>query len=147
MTSKRYWDRSFAAQRTLAQEDNQNVIGPDSSRRKECLLRRTIKVASAGEFAEEVGFVHAVLEGFAAVDEDDGDFVGEFSAELFVAVDVDVLPGEAAAAMQFGQGFFDDLAEVTSLAGVDDDLAEFGHCGEFSKGGWGFPEGVESASG
>ena len=102
---------------------------------------------SAGEFAEEVGFVHAVLEGFAAVDEDDGDFVGEFAAELFVAVDVDVLPGEAAAAMQFGQGFFDDLAEVTSLAGVDDDLAEFGHCGEFSKGGWGFPEGVESASG
>jgi hypothetical protein len=107
----------------------------------------TIKVASAGEFAEEVGFVHAVLEGFAAVDEDDGDFVGEFAAELFVAVDVDVLPGEASAAMQFGQGLFDDLAEVTSLAGVDDDLAEFGHCGEFSKGGWGFPEGVESASG
>jgi hypothetical protein len=36
--------------------------------------------ASAGEFAEEVGFVHTVLEGFAAVDEDDGDFVGELVA-------------------------------------------------------------------
>jgi hypothetical protein len=90
---------------------------------------------SAGEFAEEVGFVHAVLEGFAAVNEDDGDFVGELAAELFVAVDVDVLPGEAATAMQFGESLFDDLAEVTSFAGVDDDLTGLGHSGEFSKGG------------
>ena len=96
---------------------------------------------SAGEFAEEVGFVHAVLEGFASVDEDDGDFVGELAAELFVAVDVDILPGEAATAMQFGEGLFDDLAEVTSFAGVDHDLSGLGHWGEFSKGGEGFPAG------
>jgi hypothetical protein len=31
---------------------------------------------SATEFAEEVGFVHVVLEGLAAVDENDGDFIG-----------------------------------------------------------------------
>ena len=78
---------------------------------------------SSGKLAQEVGFVHAVLEGFAAVDEDDGDFVGELAAQLVVAVDVDVLPGEAAAAVQFGEGLFDDLAEVTSFAGVDHDLA------------------------
>ncbi len=96
---------------------------------------------SAGEFAEEVGFIHAVLEGFASVDEDDGDFVGELAAELFVAVDVDILPGEAATAMQFGEGLFDDLAEVTSFAGVDHDLAGLGHWGEFSKGGEGFSSG------
>ena len=92
---------------------------------------------SAGEFAEEVGFVHAVLEGFAAIDEDDGDLVGELAAELFVGVYVDVLPGEAAAAMQFGEGLFDDLAEVAAFAGVDHDLAELGHWGECSKGGQG----------
>src|ERR1700674_2753046 len=75
--------------------------------------------ASPGELAEKVGFIHAVFEGFAAVDEDDGNFVGELGAELFVAVHVYVLPGEAAAAVQFGERFFDDFAEVTSLAGVE----------------------------
>ena len=92
---------------------------------------------SAGEFAEKIGFVHAVLEGFAAVDEDDGDLVGELAAKLFVGVDVDVLPGEATAAMQFGEGLFDNFAEVAAFAGVDHDLAEFGHWGECSKGGQG----------
>jgi len=77
-----------------------------------------------------------VLEGLAAVDEDYGDFVGESAAELFVAVDVDVLPGEAAAAVQLGQALFDDFAEVAALAGVDNDLAKFGHWAEFNKGGW-----------
>jgi len=90
----------------------------------------------AAEFAEEVGFFHAVFEGFAAVDEDYGDFIGELAAELFVAVYVDVLPGEAAAAVQFGQALFDDFAEMAAFAGVDDDLAEFGHWAEFNKGGW-----------
>jgi len=88
---------------------------------------------SAGEFAEEVGLVHAVLKGFAAVDEDYGDLVVELPAELFVGVHIDVLPSEAAAAMEFGEGLFDDLAEMAAFAGVDHDLAEFGHWGEFSK--------------
>jgi hypothetical protein len=90
---------------------------------------------SAGELAEEVGLVHAVLEGFAAVDEHDGDLVGELAAELFVGVHVDVLQGEAAAVMQLGEGLFDDLAEVAAFAGVDHDLAKFGHWGECNKGG------------
>jgi hypothetical protein len=88
---------------------------------------------SAAEFAEEVGLVHAVLKGFAAVDEDYGDLVGELPTELFVGVHIDVLPSEAAAAMEFGEGLFDDLAEMAAFAGVDHDLAEFGHRGEFSK--------------
>jgi hypothetical protein len=102
---------------------------------------RCPKRLSTGQLAEEVGFVHAVFEGFAAVDEDDGDFVSELAAELVVAVDVDVLPGEAAAAMEFGEGFFDDLAEVTSFAGVENDLAGLGHWGEFSKRGGFIPVG------
>jgi hypothetical protein len=87
------------------------------------------------EFAEEVGFFHVVFEGFTAVDEDYRDFVGELATELFVAIDVDVLPGEAAAAMQFGQALLNDLAEMATFAGVDHDLAKFGHCAEFNKGG------------
>jgi hypothetical protein len=84
---------------------------------------------SAGEFAEEVGLVHAVLKGFTAVDEDYGNLVGELPPELFVGVHIDVLPSEAAAAMEFGEGLFDDLAEMAAFAGVDHDLAEFGHWG------------------
>lgn len=82
-----------------------------------------------------------VLEGFVAVDEDYGDFVGELAAELFVAVHVHVLPGEAASAMQFGESLFDDFAEMAAFAGVDDDLAEFRHRGEFSNCGWGCSSG------
>jgi hypothetical protein len=96
---------------------------------------RPVTLGSAAEFAEEIGFFHAVFEGLAAVDEDYRDFVGELAAELFVAVDIDVLPGESAAAMQFGQALFDDFAEVAALAGVDHDLAKFGHSAEFNKGG------------
>ena len=76
-----------------------------------------------------------VLEGLAAVDENDGHFIGELAAELVVGVHVDVLPGEAAAALQSGEGLFDDFAEVAAFAGVNHDLAEFRHCGEFSKVG------------
>ena len=95
----------------------------------------SVTLGSATEFAEEIGFFHAVFEGLAAVDEDYRDFVGELAAELFVAVDIDVLPSESAAAMQFGQALFDDFAEVAALARVHDDLAQFGHSAEFNKGG------------
>ncbi len=72
-------------------------------------------------------FVHVVLEGFAAIDEDDGDLVGELAAELVVGVHVDFLPVEAAAAVELGQSFFDDLAEMATPAGVEHDLARVGH--------------------
>jgi len=38
-----------------------------------------VAAKSAGEFAEEAGFVHVILEGFAAVDENEGDFIGELA--------------------------------------------------------------------
>jgi len=72
-------------------------------------------------------FVHAVFEGFAAVDEDDGDFVSKLAAELVVGVDVDFLPVEAAAAMELGKGLFDDLAKMAAFAGVKHDLTGIGH--------------------
>ena len=42
----------------------------------------TVKVflTLAGEFAQEFAFVHVVLEGLVAVDEDDRYFVGELAA-------------------------------------------------------------------
>jgi hypothetical protein len=81
----------------------------------------------AGEFAEEFVFVHAVFEGFAAVDEDDWDFVGELAAELLIGVDVNFLPVEAAAAMEFGQRLLDDLTKVAAFAAVENDLTGVGH--------------------
>jgi hypothetical protein len=83
----------------------------------------------AGQFAQEFLFVHAVLEGFAAVDEDDGDFVGELAADLGVGVHIDFAPGETSAAGKLGEAFFDDLAKMASLAGVDHDGAGIGHAG------------------
>ena len=80
-------------------------------------------------------FVHVVFEGFATVDEDDGDFVGELAVELIVGVDVDFLPVEASPAMEFGQRFFDDLAEVTAFAGVKDDLTRLGHAASLAERG------------
>jgi len=79
--------------------------------------------------------VHAVFEGFAAVDEDDGDFVGELAAELLVGVDVNFLPGKTAAALKFGEGFFDDLAKVAAFAGVEHDLAGIGHAASLAEMG------------
>ena len=88
---------------------------------------RKIAPDLAGKFAEEFSFVHAVLEGFAAVDKDDRDFVGELAAELFVGVDVDFLPAEEAAAFEFDQAFLDDLTKMAAFAGVDEDLASVSH--------------------
>jgi hypothetical protein len=77
--------------------------------------------------------VHAVFEGFVAVDEDDGDFVGELAAELVVGVDVDFLPIEASPALEFGQGLFDDLTKVAAFARVQHDLARIGHAASLAE--------------
>ena len=74
-----------------------------------------------------------VLEGFIAVDEDDGDFVGELAPELIVGVDVNFLQGEAAAAVEFVQSFFYHFAEMTSFTRVDDDVAGLGHAGSVAE--------------
>jgi hypothetical protein len=75
------------------------------------------------EFAEELAFVHAVFEGFAAVNEYNRDFVGKLPAKLFVGVNINFPPVKQAAALQLDQAFFNDLAKMATLAGVDEDLA------------------------
>jgi hypothetical protein len=67
-------------------------------------------------------FVHVIFEGFATVDEDNGDFVGELASELVVGVDVDFLQIEAAATMEFGQSLLHNFAQVAAFAGVNHDM-------------------------
>jgi hypothetical protein len=81
----------------------------------------------AGQLAEEFAFVHVILEGFAAVDEDDGHFVGELATQFIVAIHVDVLPAKTAAPLQLGESFLDDFAKMAAFARVNDDLARLRH--------------------
>ncbi len=53
--------------------------------------------------------VHVVLEGFAAIDEDDRDFVVELAAKFGVGINVNLLPRESSAPRKLGQTLFDDF--------------------------------------
>src|SRR5205807_2999515 len=86
---------------------------------------------SVGQFPEEVLLVHAVLEGFAAVDEDNRDFIGELAAQVFVGIDVYFAPGKAAAALELDQTFLDDFAKMAAFSGINHDLAVLRHGREF----------------
>src|SRR5947209_20611796 len=82
---------------------------------------------SVGQFPEEVLLVHAVLEGFAAVDEDNRDFIGELAAQVFAGIDVYFAPGKAAAALELDQTFLDDFAKMAAFSGINHDLAVLRH--------------------
>ena len=88
-----------------------------------CQAAHTRAGPSASQFAEEFALVHVVFEGFVAVDEDDGDFVGEASPQFVVALYVNFAPSKATTALQFGQRFLDDFAKMAAFAGVNHDLA------------------------
>jgi hypothetical protein len=88
---------------------------------------RAGKASLAGEFAKEFALVHAVFEGFAAVDEDDGDFIVKLAAEVVIGINIDFTPGEAAMTGKLDQAFLDDFAEMASLAGVNHYLAGVWH--------------------
>jgi hypothetical protein len=68
-----------------------------------------------------------VFEGFVTVDENEGDFVGELAAQFVVAFDVDFAPGETTAALQLGESFLHDFAEMAALARVNNDLSQRFH--------------------
>ena len=80
----------------------------------------------AREFAQEFLLVHAVFEGFAAVDEYDGNLVGELASEIVIGVDINLAPFKTAAALELGQAFFHDLAQMAAPARVDHDLTGLG---------------------
>jgi hypothetical protein len=54
------------------------------------------------KFTQEVALLHAVLEGFFAVNEHYRDFVVETAAQIFIGVHVNFLEMEAGAARYFG---------------------------------------------
>lgn len=66
---------------------------------------------------------HTVLEGFVSVDEYHWNLVVVFPAQLQITIDVDILPCETAAALQFRERLFDEFAEMATLAGVHHDLS------------------------
>lgn len=84
----------------------------------------------AGELAQEFLLVHAVLEGFAAVDENDWDLVVVFAPKFRVGVYINLAPGEATAACQLIQTLLDYFAEMTTPSGVNDDAAKIWHADE-----------------
>src|SRR3984893_12609210 len=95
--------------------------------------------SSSAQFAQKFLFVHAVLKSFAAVDEDYGDLVGIEAPDFGVGVDVDFPPGEAATLVQLDDALLDDFAEMTSLAGINEDFPRRRHARECSSLGAGFP--------
>jgi len=101
--------------------------------------KRARTLSLAGEFAEEFPLVHAVLEGFAAVDENDGDFIVKLAADFVIGINVDFTPGKAAMAGKLDQAFLDDFAEMASLAGINHDLAGVWHGRDFSVSAVQFP--------
>jgi hypothetical protein len=91
-------------------------------------------VSLAGELPQKFLLVHPVLEGFAAIDEDDGDLVVVLAAEFGIGVNIHIAPVETAALVEFDEALLDDLAEVTPLARIDDDFPVLHNLG--SVAGW-----------
>src|SRR6202140_2209121 len=101
--------------------------------------QRTAERSSSAQLAQEFLLIHAVLKGFAAVDEDYGDLVGIEAPDFGVGVYVDFPPGEAATLVQLDDALLDDFAEMTSLAGINEDFPGRRHARECSSFGAGFP--------
>jgi hypothetical protein len=97
------------------------------------------EIELAGKLAKKLALVHAVLEGFAAVDEDDGNFIVELAANFVIGINVDFTPGEAPMAGKLDETFLDDFAEMASLTGVNHDLAGVRHGRDFSVSAVQFP--------
>jgi len=89
--------------------------------------RRDLNGRLTGELSEKLLLVQAVLERLSPVDEHDWNFVGELAPELIVGLNINLAPAKPSPAFQLDELFFDDLAQVTSLAGINHDFAEEGH--------------------
>ncbi len=89
------------------------------------------RTSLAGQFPQEFLLVHAVFEGFPAIDEDHRDFVVELAAKIEVGIDVDFLPGKSTAPRELGQTLFDDFTQVAAFAGINHDVAGLLHACRF----------------
>jgi hypothetical protein len=89
---------------------------------------RTVETL-AGEFPQEFLLVHVILEGFSAVDEDNGHFVVKLPAEFDVGIDVNFAPREAAPPRKLGEAFLHHLAKMAPFSGVHNDVTRLQHVG------------------
>jgi len=80
----------------------------------------------AGQLAKEFLLVHAVLEGFAAVDEDHRDLVGKPPPQVIVSIDVYVAPVKTTSTLQLGETLLDNLAQVAPFAGIHHHFSRHG---------------------
>jgi hypothetical protein len=80
----------------------------------------------AGQFSEELLLIHPILKGFAAVYEHDRHLVSELASQAIIQVDVHLPPPEAAPPLKFRELFLDDLTEVASLTGVNNNFSRIG---------------------
>jgi hypothetical protein len=86
-----------------------------------------LPLALTGQLAEKFLLIHAVLEGFASVDEDDRDFVVELPPEFTVAIHIYFVPDEAPAARKFAKTLFHHFAQMAALSRVNHDLSLLQH--------------------
>jgi hypothetical protein len=83
----------------------------------------------AHQLAQEVVFIHAVFERFAAINKHYRNFIGELPAKRFIGIYIHFLPGKAAVAVKLGERLLHNFAEMTPLTGVHHHLAHAGHGG------------------
>jgi len=82
---------------------------------------------SAHQLPEELPLIHAVFEGFAAIDEYNWNFIVKQPSQFIVAVDIHFLPCKSAPARKLRQAFFYYFAKVTTSARVNHDLPRLLH--------------------
>src|ERR1022692_1305968 len=95
------------------------------------IVAESVRVQTAWSLArqlpQKLPLVHAVLEGFTAVDEHHWDFVIELPPQFVVATHIYLLPRKSAAAGELDKALLHNFAEVTALARVNHDLARVWH--------------------
>jgi hypothetical protein len=82
---------------------------------------------SAGQLPKKFLLVHAVLEGFAPIDENDRYLIIELPTEFRVTIHIHFLPCESAASRQLVKALLHHFAKMTASARVHHYLAGFRH--------------------
>ena len=93
----------------------------------EVTQRREREQSSGAQLAKKFLLVHVVLEGFAAIDENYRDFIGIDTPDFGVRIYVNFTPGKATTPLELDEALLDDFAEMTSLAGVNDNFPRLRH--------------------
>ena len=91
--------------------------------------------AANWQLAQKFTLVHAIFEGFAAINEDHGNFIAVLATQGVVGVHVHLTPGKATPFLQLRQTLLHDFAKMAAFPGVHHDLAARVHAAQCSKEG------------